>query len=306
MRTGHMGTSSFDQAVTAVFPSLAPAEQRLARYFVDNKAKVVLNSAAQIAEAAESSDATVVRTAKALGYESLSAMREKILADISGSPSPDGRLARSLQSSGTGPTAALAHVIEVQRSALDVLSLPSFAKPFDRAVAILSNASRRHVFGIGPSGAIADYATLQFNRIGLATDAMTASGVTLADRLLRLSAGDAIMMLAYAPLYREVEIVLAEAARIGLPVVLISDSLGPFVGDSVAEVLAVPRGKADHLSMHAGTMVLVEALTLALAADRPSPSLATLDRLSGLRGQIDKNWKKRGIRIGKSDKTLST
>ena len=306
MTSARTEAQNFDEAVGALLPGLAPAEQRLARYFQDNKAKVVLSSAAQIAEAAGTSDATVVRTAKALGFESLSAMRETILGDISGAQSPGGRLARSLQSSGAGPAAALAHVIDVQRSALDALSRPAFAETFDHAVALLSKAPRRHVFGIGPSGALADYATLQFNRIGLPTDAMTVTGIALADRLLRLSPGDAVMMLAYAPLYREVEIVLAEAGRLGLAVVLVSDSLGPFVGDGVTEVLAVPRGKADHLSMHAGTMVLIEALTLALAAERPDASLAILDRFSDLRGQIDKDWKKRGIRIGKVNTSAIT
>ncbi len=44
-------------------------------------------------------------------------------------------------------------------------------------------------------------------------------------------------MMAYAPLYREVEVVLDQAGRHDVPVILISDNLGPLVADKVAEII---------------------------------------------------------------------
>jgi len=143
---------------------------------------------------------------------------------------------------------------------------------------------------------MADYATLQFNRIGLPALAMAVSGVALADRLLWLGKGDAVLMMAYAPVYREVTVVIEEANRRGARVVLISDNLGPLVSDNVAAELPVPRGKADHLATHGGTMVLIEAMIIALAAKAGEAAFDSLDRLSNLRGAIDKAWIKRGTR----------
>src|SRR5262249_39507187 len=108
--------------------------------------------------------------------------------------------------------------------------------------------------------------------------------------------GDAILMMAYAPLYREVEVVLDQAVEQGIPVVLISDNLGPLVADKVAEILPVPRGKADHLAMHGGTMILIEAMIVGLAARCQEAAFDNLDRLSALRGSIDKAWSKRGTK----------
>jgi DNA-binding MurR/RpiR family transcriptional regulator len=139
---------------------------------------------------------------------------------------------------------------------------------------------------------------LQFNRIGLTTTALCATGVALADQLLGLQPDDAILMIAYAPLYREVTIVLEQARRSAVPIVLVSDSLGPYVADDVAVVLPVPRGKANHLAMHGGTMVLIEAIIIGLAGQDRDRALDALDRLSSLRGAIDKDWSKRGIRKG--------
>ncbi|WP_244735274.1 MurR/RpiR family transcriptional regulator [Mesorhizobium sp. 113-3-9] len=289
-----------DALVQAALDSLPPAEQRMARFFVDQKQAVLLGSAAEIAEQAGASDATVVRTARSLGFDSLSALRQMLLSDLTGTPSPGKRLARTLQETGDDGAAALRHVIDIHESVLDVLKRPEMAAAFERSIDILARANRRHVFGIGPSGAMADYASLQFNRIGLPTSALSVSGIALADRLLWLGKGDAVLMMAYAPLYREVEVVLEQAMQIDVPVVLISDNLAPLVSGKVAETLPIPRGKADHLAMHGGTIVLLEAMIIGLAKRASEAAFDSLERLSSLRGSIDKAWIKRGVKRNKS------
>jgi len=288
--------STFDDRVEAALETLPPAEQRMARFFVGQKQAVLLGSAAEIAGLAGTSDATVVRTARSLGFESLSALRQVLLADLTGTASPGRRLARTLQETGDDSASALRHVVGLHESALEALKRPEMEAAFTSAIDILASARRRHVFGIGPSGAMAEYAALQFNRIGLPSSALSVSGVGLADRLLWLESGDAVLMMAYAPLYREVEIVLDQAGLHEVPVVLISDNLGPLVSDKVAATLPVPRGKADHLATHGGTMVLIEAMIIALAAKAGEAAFDSLDRLSNLRGAIDKAWIKRGTR----------
>ncbi|MGM4981924.1 MULTISPECIES: MurR/RpiR family transcriptional regulator [Rhizobium] len=284
---------TFESRVLAALDALAPAEQRIARFFIDQKQAVLLNSAAQIAERAGASDATVVRTARALGFESLSALRAALLSELTGMPSPGDRMERTLAETGGD---ALRHVMSIHEKALEALRDQQFAVSFERCIDILAGAARRHVFGIGPSGAMADYASLQFNRIGLPTNALSVSGIALADRLLWVGKGDAVLMMAYAPLYREVDILLDHAARHDVPVILISDDLGPLVAGKVAEILPLPRGNADHLAMHGGTMVLIEAMIVALAARNKEAALDSLDQLSMLRGSIDKAWSKRGTR----------
>ncbi|UVK46606.1 hypothetical protein BPNPMPFG_002292 [Mesorhizobium sp. AR07] len=46
----------------------------------------------------------------------------------------------------------------------------------------------------------------------------------------------------------------------------------------------MPRDKADHLAMHGGTMVLIEATIIGLASRRREAAVDNLDRLSALRG----------------------
>ena len=268
----------------------------MALFFTAHKEAVVLNSAAQIAEAAGTSDATVVRTARTLGYVGLPDLREDLLAELTGTASPARLLSRTLDATSGEPAAILGHVLDLHEGALSALRRPEMAEAFAQALDLIGGAGTRHLFGIGPSGAVADYAALQFNRIGLRSQALTASGVALADRLAWIAQGDVVVMLAYAPLYREVEVILDHAAEVGARVVLISDSLGPLVGGRVEVVLPVPRGRSDHLALHGATLVLIEALSLGLAARDRTGAIETLDKLSRLRGRIDRDWLKRGTR----------
>lgn len=287
---------SLEKRIDAALPSLAPAEQKMASFIRAQKEAVLLNSAAEIAAKAGTSDATVVRTARSLGFESLLHLREAILMDLTGAAAtPRGRLKRTLEDLGSDTDGILGHVLKAHRDGLDVMETAEFGATFRRAVTMLLSARHRHVFGIGPSGSMADYAALQFNRLGLSTSSLSASGIALADHLLAVGEGDVIMMIAYAPIYREVSVILDFAEEGRIPVVLVGDSLGPFIQSQVAEILPVPRGKADHLSMHGATVVLIEAMIVALAAQDRRAALASLEKLGSLRGALDKLWLKRGV-----------
>jgi DNA-binding MurR/RpiR family transcriptional regulator len=295
--------SAFDDQVSTALDTLSPAEQRVARLFVEQKEAILLGSAAQIGALVGTSDATVVRTAQSLGFASLAALREAALADLTGRPTPGGRLRRTLDEAGEDAAHALKHVIEIHEATLEVLKGPSFQASFAQAIDLLLAARRRRIFGIGPTAALAEYAALQFGRIGLPSATLSATGIGLADRLLDLGADEIVLMIAYAPIYREVTVTLDHAERVGCPVLLVSDSLGPYVGGRVTSVLPVPRGKAGLLSLHGGTMVLLEALILGLAARNRAKAFASLETLVALRGAIDKSWLKRGEKnLNRADK----
>ncbi len=289
-RRGAPKPLTLSDRVAGVIGSLRPAERRMARFFVEQRSVVLLNSAAEIADRAGTSDATVVRTARALGFDGLASLREAILSDITG-PAPADRLTKTLQDVSATSDGVLAHVLREHYSSLETMTSPTFGAAFERAVDMLFAARRRYVFGIGPSGSVAEYAALQFNRIGLRSSALSRSGIGLADGLQDMEAGDAVLMLAYAPIYREVSVVLERAGELGVPTVLISDSLGSVGG--VVEILPVARGRADHLAMHGATLVLIEAMIVALAAKDKSAAVDALRQFGTLRGAIDKSWLKR-------------
>lgn len=290
----------FKDRMTRAMPGLSPAEQRMARTIAQRMDRVVLGSAVQIAALAGASDATLLRTVRSLGYQTLAGLREDLLAELTGAAAPSRRMEKTLDDAGKDPSRALAHMVEVQHGMLAGFHRPEMNAAFTVALGILGNAPFRHVFGIGPSGALADYLSLQMGRIGLRSLALTRTGVALADQLLAIGPGDAVVIIAYAPLYREVRSLIDRAAAIGARVVLVSDSLAAVVGDQVDCTLPVPRGRSEHLALHSATMVMIEALVLGLAARDRDRALAALDDFSTLRAAIDGEWRKRGTRRRKA------
>jgi DNA-binding MurR/RpiR family transcriptional regulator len=286
-------------------PQMSLTEQRLARAIALQKDRVVLASAAQIAEMAGTSDATLLRMMRALGYETLAELREEILADLTSSATPSSRMQMTIEEAGSDPARLLAHVVGIQEDHLAALRAPALAIAYGKALNLLGAASVAHVFGLGPSGAMADYLALQLGRVGLPARALTQSGIGLADQMLAMRRGDLLVLIAYAPLYREVRVALDRAEAMGLPILLISDSLGPILEGRVAVTLDVPRGRSEHLALHSATLVMIEALVLGVSALNRDRALDALDDFASLRAAIDSGWTKRGTRRRKTPETTA-
>ncbi|MGA8198269.1 MAG: hypothetical protein WB902_33455, partial [Acetobacteraceae bacterium] len=112
---------------------------------------------------------------------------------------------------------------------------------------------------------------------------LNVTGIMLADRMLDLRAGDAVLALAYGRAYREVTGLFGEARRLRLPIVLVSETAERALARFADVVLAIPRGKRQRVALHGGTLVGLEAVVLALAAANGDRALATLERLNMLR-----------------------
>src|SRR5262249_52866015 len=147
---GPLDPRSFEGRITQRLPALSPTELRVARFFLERRESLLLGSAMEIAALAGASDATVVRTARSLGFDGLAELREAALAGLTkgAASTPSGRLRRTLDQAGGDPAAALHHVVATHDESLHILREPAFAARFAEAVAILGGAARRQVFGI--------------------------------------------------------------------------------------------------------------------------------------------------------------
>lgn len=272
--------------VTAQAGKLTQAEACMARFFLEHKEAVVLESAARIAEAAGGSDATVVRAAKSLGYSGLAELRQDILSELIGAAAPLRRATRTLDTSGESLDAVRSYVVDLHQSALDSLRDPALAESFAHAVGLIAAAKRRHIFGNGFLAVLADYVSLRFNRLGFRTDGLTATGIALTDRLAWLESDDVVLMMVHVPFDAEAERVIGRAAELCAPVVLISDASGAEIDGRIAETLLIPRGQTNDVALHGVTIALVETLILGLVRHRGTAS-SGFDAFATLRGRID-------------------
>jgi DNA-binding MurR/RpiR family transcriptional regulator len=279
--------ATFDERVDAVFERMSPAEQRVARFFRGNREEVLIASASALAKEAGTSDATVIRTAKALGFAGMEELRRKLAEELRENLSPASRLARTLGEVGDDLAAAFDVTLDIHRQALEDLRRDITPARFRAAVRHMVDAGRVFIFGIGPSSAMADYFAIQLGRFGIEAMSLTHTGLLLADGLQKLREGDLLLIFAYGRVYRELTALMDQADRRGLTSILFTDTLAAKLRDRIDLILPVARGRADLLSMHTTTLGLIEALLVGIAAVRPAETMASLRSLNALRAELE-------------------
>ncbi len=276
----------FDERLARATPGLRPAEMRVADYFRNSREEVLVASAAELAAQIGTSDATIIRTARALGYTGLGELRRQLASELRSSLSPASRLVRTLDQLSSAPRSAFDSTVDIHAKALEDLRRDITSAMFNDAVDRLVRADRIRIFGIGPSSAIAAYFAFQLNRFGLHAACLQHTGLLLADDLQRLRKGNLLVILAYSRIYPELAALLDRADQLKLQKILLTDTLGIVLRKRIDLVLPVERGKTDSLSMHTGTLALLEALLVGVAAKQPAETVANLKLLNDLRSQI--------------------
>lgn len=278
-----MTNRDLSERIAAFAPTASPVETRVLDWLSRNRETALHASAARIATWVDTSDATVIRTARKLGYDGLEALRCALADDLRSDLTLSERMASEV--SRTREHSPLAVSLSALRVSLDVIeSLDT--EDFTRLVQEIGSARQVHVFGIGPSGHIAGYMAAQLVRLGIDARALTRTGLQFADDLAGLQAGDAVLALAYDRPYPEVRALFDRTQALDLFSTLVT-SVGTRLPDARSDVLfRVPRGRVDGFGMHAGTLALLEGILVAVSAADPDRTAVALDALNAARQTV--------------------
>lgn len=262
---------------------LSPAFRKVAAFIDANRLEVMTMSALELGRAIGTSDATVVRAVQALGFDGLHALRSDLAASFDTRNAPGANLARSLEDVGKNADLAMQDVLDALAQGLEALRSPPLRQPMLDALKILHVAQRIVVFGLGPTAHIATYFAARIRRKGRNQLVLDRTGAGLADQLLDLQRGDAILMLSYGSNHREAEATAQEARRLRVPIVLITDTPDSRLVRQAATVLQVPRGQRGRVALHGTTLACLEMMLLGLATVGCEAAITTLDDLDRLR-----------------------
>lgn len=151
---------------------LSPAERRVARLMEENPGRIAQLTASALAGEAATSAATVVRTAKSLGFDGYPQLRVALATEAgrahspSGPPEPQIPQVADIEAGDDVPT-ILAKLVAFERAQLlataQTLSTASVEVTADH----LARAGRCCVFGLGSSGLVAQDLAQKVTRIGL-------------------------------------------------------------------------------------------------------------------------------------------
>lgn len=287
MKTTSTGLSAaaLHERVAALSSSLSSSERRVAEYMARNPDAVAVSSAAEMAAASGTSDATVVRTAKALGYPGLRELKRSVVTTLARRRNPaqvlDDRVDR-ITRDDDGLDRVLtdsADIIEQLRGMLDRQS-------WGRAVEAVLSSRRVFVYGIGPAGAVAELLAVNLNRIGVEALQLSTTGFRLADGMLALSSDDLVLVFAPLRLFKEIDVIIQHAADVGATSVVVTEALGLSLSGRADILLSTPQSTTTAASENLAGLTLAHALVLAAASRTHDRAVDTLELLNHLRAQV--------------------
>ena len=269
-------------ALAASLEGLTPQLQLAARYILDNPGEVAVTSMRGIAETAEVQPNSLVRMARAVGFDSYEDFREPFRRQAAdASPSFPDR-ARFLQSINEGGAhgALLADMaasalgnVEALFAALDLAEL--------KAAADLISCSRRAaVMGVGVAQPLAAnfayVASMAVNNV----DAIPSSGPTgvAVDDVARLTPDDVLVAMTMSPYRTEIVDAVELAVANGVSVVAVSDSLAAPIALGARHAFVVPNDSPLPFSSNVAASALLETLLAFVVADSPTDVVGAIDR----------------------------
>ncbi|GLY24881.1 RpiR family transcriptional regulator [Micromonospora sp. NBRC 101691] len=153
--------------ISGLLPSLSPAEQRVARLVVADPADAARRTITDLATAAETSEATVIRFCRSVGMDGYPQLRIRLAAEAARRVEPpDARVVGG----DIPPGADLAQIIATI-AFNDARAVEETAEQLDPAVCeqvveAISQAGRVDIYGAGASGFVASDFQQKLHRIG--------------------------------------------------------------------------------------------------------------------------------------------
>ena len=265
---------------------LSRSEKKAARHLVDNPNDVMFKTALELGESSGTSDATILRAVKSLGYSGLPELKRSLGQEMIRRDTPASRLSERLKRSRSAGDRSYELVFDEAISRITETKQALDPGDFESAVTALTEAKTVHTWGLGPSSLEAQYAALRLQRQGLASRAMRSTGFHLADELLGIHSGDALLIYARGRRLLDLDVMIEYASEIGASVVLITNALAPVYRATVGVVLETRDSRQGLTRETTTTSVVTDALMLVVAARSDEAPVNTSETLTSLRKRL--------------------
>jgi DNA-binding MurR/RpiR family transcriptional regulator len=269
--------------------TLTRTERRVADYLLTlAPADLAFRSAGEIAVASDTSDATVIRTARRLGFSGLPELKRLINRPIATHTSPSARLGHKIKSVAPDALAArdaifaaAQEILESTREALDPAAI-------EQAVTLFENAGTVWCLGIGVAEQPARHLATGLLRAGLVTQVVASSGFDLANSMIGLRHGDTLVIFHAATRRKDIAALIEHAGTIGVSTVLVSGTqLNELFRDQVTVALPSMAVASKLASWLIGATVIGDLLTFRFSAKNTERATATHENLNQLRTKFE-------------------
>ena len=270
------------QVIGEHFAKLTKSEKRIANYFNKYQDEAAFLAAGEIAHRLNLSEATLVRFARSLGFESYPAMRTVLQDNFRHRVTHSNRLRSrltELRESGGIFERLVTSEIDYLTEALQSVD----RNELDAAVELLRTRNRIFVFGIGPSISLVDLLEIRLTRSAKHVIALKTSGREALEPLLLMNQDDLLIVIGFYNMTPNLQMALEHANKHNTPVILVTDTLGPLVKDKVDVILAARRGPVSAYHSLTVPMTIINTLLLMLSQVDEAHVMPNLDLLDEYR-----------------------
>lgn len=290
---GERSTGSTNEALArlkdhlAVGKRLSPKYGALADYILRHPNDVAFSTAAELAEAAKVSEATVIRFGNALGYESYTDFRRDFQKWVNDELSTIHRMQDSL-----GKLAGENALVDVVRGEIANLeqTLASVSLEEVQLVAnLMLDAERIFVVGLRASTGLARYLAYEASAVVPSVSAVTSGGT---DVLAEISSCTSGLVVAFGfPRYPRETVEILEAARVNrLSTVSITDSFSSPLVERSDLVLLAQRTSVGPVDLFAGPLAVASAIVVEATRSDQDRSLESLARFERVADRVGLYW----------------
>lgn len=281
------GVTRLRAAVRDQWEGLSASERAVAQYLASAPVEQLLYAGAQqLGTASGTSNATVVRALQRLGYAGLPALKRDLASGFTTEVAPEVRLKQRIAHVGRDLDSIWGEVFDEAQERIDIARRLTEPETLQRAVAALAPAREVFCYGVAAAELAARHLALALGRIGRRARFFGATGFALADTLLALGQGDAVVIFQPGRSLSELNILVERARSVGAKVVLVTDELGEAFAGRVEAVLTAPHTPTGITAESLTGLIVADALLLALTTLDETRAVESSHQLTALREQL--------------------
>lgn len=251
-------------AITAEYESLSRQLKKFGRFALDHSDVLALETVTTVADRADVQPSTIVRFAKAFGFDGFSDMQQVFRSKLVENTSSYRERIQSLhnEEGREGVASILDNFTHSGIESLEQLKLNTPTAKLNQAVEILKNARDVHLLAQNRAFAVVHYLQYALSRLDIRCLLADGAGGMLRQQLARVGPEDAVIAVSFSPYTPIVAEMVAMLAEKGRTIVSITDSpVSPLASRSTVS-FEIQNGRDQAFRTLVAPMCLAQSLVV--------------------------------------------
>ncbi|MGE4282438.1 MAG: MurR/RpiR family transcriptional regulator [Clostridia bacterium] len=260
-----------------IYSSLSDSEKKVSDYIKSNYHDIIHLTITELAEKSETSESTIVRFCKSLGYRGFQELKINLAKEII---SPSHQIHEALEKDDDVLTIKQKVFNDDAQAIYDTLKVLD-DNEFKRAVELISQANHVEIYAVGGSGAVALDAQHKFLKVGLKCSVYTDINLQVMSASL-LNKEDVVIGISHSGGSKDVIEVLEVAKNAGAATISITNySKSPILKVSDVVLFTASKEtafKSDALASRIAELSIIDALFVAISFTRYDKSFTSIQK----------------------------